>query len=92
MKLVITDKYPSNLTYRSLRKDGIQVEELTEYEACSRFQKNSAPTLKFMCYLTMYKNKNPLEASFSQLPKPLEKSVKSFIQTMDAKKAYNTWY
>jgi len=91
MEIIITDKYQINLIYQSLREDGIQVEELTEYDVCSHFQKHNAPMLRFLCHLTIYKNKNLLEASFSQLPKPLEKSVKSFTQTMEAKEDYDNW-
>jgi len=92
MKIIITDKYQINLIYQSLREDGIQVEELTEYDVCSHFQKHNAPMLKFLCHLTIYKNKNLLEASFLQLPKLLEKSVKSFTQTMEAKEDYDIWH
>ena len=72
-----------------MRKDGIRVKKPTEYDACSHFQKNSAPTLMFLCHLKMYENKNQLEASFSELPKILEESVNSFMRTMEAKEAYS---
>ena len=87
MRLIMTNKHPSNLIYKSLREDGIRVEEPTEYDVCCRLQR-SPPTLKLLCHLEMYNYKNLFEASFSELPKTLGESVKSFMQMMEAHKAY----
>jgi len=87
MKLIMTNKHPSDLIYQSLREDGIRVEEPTEYDVCCRLQR-SPPTLKLLCHLEMYNYKNLFEASFSELPKTLGESVKSFMQMMEAHKAY----
>lgn len=91
MKLILTEEYQSDLIYKSLAEDGIETEEQTEYDTCSRMRWTNAPMLKFLCHMSVYDNRKSLEHYPRVLPKILKDSVRDFIKTRDAKKSYDDW-
>ena len=85
-----------HLIYKSLFEDGIEVEELPEYELLPRLLWNNPPTLKYWCHQTAYHNRLLIDYyRFStSTPKILRESVKEFIKTEEAKLVYPSynWY
>ena len=77
MKLVLLFFQNKNLIYQSLREDGIVI---NKEPFIHRLTWNDPPNLEFLCYCSIYQNKDILEKQIKYLPKILENKIKNFIK------------
>ena len=89
MKIVLMNEYDNNdLIIQSLKNDGIEVQEHTEFDLYSRMFWTQVPMLKYLCHLAIYDNKYRLQTHLPMLPKLLQDSLEDFIKFQDAKIVY----
>ncbi|XP_045586244.2 uncharacterized protein [Procambarus clarkii] len=84
-------RYDEDLIYQSLIEDEYRVEGRTPYDRCSVASWHNAPTLKFLCHLTVSDNKHQLRHYPDVLPKVLTDSLNEFIGIKDAIEDYDNW-
>lgn len=89
-KVVMTPKYDHERICALLKSDNILIEDCTEYEKCSLFNKRTIKSLTFWCYHATYLNRHRLQYQFTQAPNVIQKQINNFIDLVDAKDAYNS--
>lgn len=81
-------KHPSaceiQLIYKSLIDDGYEIEGPTEYDRTPIHEWHEPPTLKFLCYFNIFKNKKSLQHYQQVLPKTTIHNLNYFIKTREA--------
>ena len=79
--------------YQSLREDGIQYEDQTEFDDEKGNSRKRVPSLVFICHEFFNENRYQLQSQTPQIPHIMIKSLNDFIHLRDAKEVYRkiTW-
>ena len=88
MKIVLRSDINKGRIYRSLEEDGVQFEELTEFEEENGTPRKNVPSLTFLCHDVFNENRHQLRSQLQHLPELLRRRINDFINLHDAKQAY----
>lgn len=89
--LSIQNQTESARIYKSLRDDGYYIEDPTEFDRITSNLWQNPPTLKYLCHLHIYDNRQILPFYKQILPQTLVESVNDFIQTQESIYDYDNW-
>ena len=80
---IVSQDQDSDKIYRSLLDDGYDVQEPDPLHKMHPTFWNNTPMLKYLCHITIYKNKDVLGHFKDELPKILANSVDDFIKVKE---------